>query len=434
MPEIRPFAGIRYNPEKISDLSTVVAPPYDVIDPGQHADLLARSPYNCVQLILGTEPGTHGGYEEGSDRMKEWQSSDILINDDTPCYYLVEDSFQLTGEDSLRRRWGIIARIRLEPLDSGRIHPHERTHLGPKEDRLRLMHAYGGNLSQIFALFDGDAGVVREILADTFASDPMVDLVDPDDIGRKMWVISDPSIVERITELLSDRDFYIADGHHRYETALNYSNEKSEADPDHDPDKDYNFVMMTLVGMEDPGLAILPTHRHLYGFESFDYQKLLDCLSDLFEIKDLAPEMEESLRSGHSPTGGGGRGFFLYDPASDQFSRAVLKPDADLEKEMPDLPAAVRTLDVTLAERLLMIRCLDMTPEQISHQEHLEYFKDVSDAINRARSGGQALILMNPTGMDDLVAVTQAGQRMPQKSTFFYPKLLTGLVYYIHNR
>jgi len=207
---------------------------------------------------------------------------------------------------------------------------------------------------------------------------------------------------------------------------------KPETDPD--PDKDYNFVMMALVGMEDPGLAILPTHRHLYGFENFDFQKLLNCLSGFFEIKNLAPEVEESLRSGHSPTGGGGRGFFLYDPASDQFCRAVLKPEADLEKEIPDLPPAVRTLDVTLAERLLMIRCLNMTPEQISHQEHLEYFKDISDAINRARSGGQALILMNPTGLDDLVAVTRAGQRMPQKSTYFYPKLLTGLVYYIHNQ
>lgn len=434
MPEIRPFAGIRYNPEKISDFSTVVAPPYDVIDPEQHTDLLARGPYNCVQLILGTKPGNHGGYEEGSVLMREWRTNDVLINDDTPCYYLIEDSFQLAGEDSPRRRWGIIGRIRLEPLDSGRIHPHERTHLGPKEDRLRLMHAYEGNLSQIFALFDGDASVVKETLAETFASAPAADFVDADGIGRKMWVISEPDTVNSITELLSDRDYYIADGHHRYETALNYSRERSEADPDPDLDRDYNFVMMALVGMEDPGLAILPTHRHLYGFDDFDFEKLVGCLSDLFEIQDVPPESEESLRTGRSPAGGGGRGFFLYDPASDRFYRAVLKPDADLEKEMPDLPEAVRTLDVTLAERLLMMKCLDMTPDQISHQEHLEYFKDVSEAINRARSGGQVLILMNPTGMDDLVAVTQARQRMPQKSTFFYPKLLTGLVYYLHSR
>ncbi len=430
MPEIRPFRGVRFNTEKISDISMVVSPPYDVIDPGQHADLLSRDDFNCVKLILGSEPGKQGDYEEGARMMMSWENDGVLMRDETPCYYLIEDSFLLPGEKSPRRRWGIIGRVRLEPLDSGRIHPHERTHLGPKEDRLKLMHSFGGNLSQIFALFDGDASVVREALADTFESEPSADFEDADGIGRKMWVIADQSAVERITELLSNRDYYIADGHHRYETALNYSLETSSDDPDDDS----NFVMMALVGMEDPGLAILPTHRLLYGFSDFAFEKLLVCLEDFFEVSSVAPEEEAPLRAGLPPSGAGRRGFTLYNPASDSFFRAFLKPEASLEGEIPDLPVSVRELDVTLAERLLMMRCLKLTPEQISHQEHLEYFKDSVEAMEKVRSGGNVLVLMNPTGMEDLVAVTRDRQRMPQKSTFFFPKLLTGLVYYLHHR
>lgn len=430
MPEIRPFKGVRYNSEKIGDISRVVAPPYDVIDPEQHANLIARDPLNCVQLILGSEPGKKGDYEEGSRMMAAWEKEGVLIRDKSPCYYLIEDSFELPGEKSPRRRWGIIGRIRLEPLDSGRIHPHERTHLGPKEDRLKLMHSFGGNLSQIFALFDGDAGVVRETLAGTFESNPAADFQDADGIGRKMWVIRDQAVVDRISKLLSDRDYYIADGHHRYETALNYAQEMSSGGPD----ADSNFVMMALVGMEDPGLAILPTHRLLHGFVKFDFGQMLQCLEDFFEVSPLTPEQEAPLRAGLPPSGEGRRSFTLYDPASDNFFRALLKPGADLANEIPDLPASVRELEVTLAEALLMVRCLNMTSDQISHQEHLEYFKDSIDAMERARSGGQVLILMNPTGMEDLVAVTRDRQRMPQKSTFFFPKLLTGLVYYLHDR
>lgn len=432
MPDIQPFAGIRFNPEIIEDFSKIVAPPYDVIDPDDHAELLVRDPHNVVRLILGSEPGSPGDYEKEAALMAKWLSEGILVRDQAPHYYLIEDTFFLPGESDHCRRWGIIGRVRLEPLDTGRIHPHERTHQGPKEDRLRLMKVFNGNLSQVFSLFDGDATIVKETLAETFASTPDIDIEDKDGIGRKMWVIEDPVTIEKISELLGDRNYYIADGHHRYETAVTYAELMADSDEDPGPDKGYNFLMMALVGMEDPGLAILPTHRLLYGFEDFDFSALKSCLSERFHIDAIEPSMEKRIRNGTPPSRMRRRGFVLYCPGSDRLFTAGLREDVDLAKEAPDLSGPVRELDVSLAERFLMMGCLDMTPEQISHQEHLEYHKDVGRAMEKARAEGQVLVLMPATGMSDLVAVTSVRERMPQKSTFFYPKLLTGLVFYDH--
>jgi len=296
------------------------------------------------------------------------------------------------------------------------------------------MKVFKGNLSQVFSLFDGDAAVVKETLSGTFDSAPDIDIRDRDNIGRKMWVIEDQGTVDRISELLSDRDYYIADGHHRYETAVNYAEFMASSEGDPDPNAGYNFLMMALMGMEDPGLAILPTHRLLYGFKDFDFSALKSCLSDHFTIEDTEPAMEKQIRGGTSPSGLGKRGFVLYCPGNDRLFTVLLRKDVDLAREIPDLSGPVRELDVTLAERFLMMNCLGMTPEQISHQEHLEYHKDVGQAMDKAREDGQILALMPATGMDDLVAVTSVRERMPQKSTFFYPKLLTGLVFYNHRK
>jgi uncharacterized protein (DUF1015 family) len=433
VPDIRPLPGIRYNPDVIEDLSRVIAPPYDVIDPPQHAELLAVHPNNSVKLILGSEPGQTGDYQAGAQTMEEWLAEGILARDETPLYYLVEDTFQLPGEDSPRHRWGIICRVRLEPLDSGRIHPHERTHKGPKEDRLSLMRAYKSNLSQVFSLFDGDSAVVKEALEGTFASEPVMDITDYEGLGRKMWLIEEPPIIHAISTLLSDRDLYIADGHHRYETALAYAEEKRAADPNPSPDKDYNFIMMTLMGMEDPGLAILPTHRLMYGFDNFDFDAVMSCLGKAFDIVPAEVETVELFKAGSPPGQLEGRGFHLYNPADGAFYQLTLSGDFDLAVEMPDLSRPVRELDVSLAEQILMIRCLGLTADQISHKEHLEYYKDLGEAMERAGDDGQLLVIMHSTAMKDLVAVTRARERMPQKSTYFYPKLLTGLVYYKHS-
>ncbi len=433
MPEITPFPGIRYNPEAIEDFSLVVAPPYDVIDPDQHAELLSRDPFNVVRLILGSDPSAPGDYIKEAEKMNQWLRDGILKRDPGPRYYLIEDSFYLPGKETAYRRWGIIGRVRLEPLESGRIFPHERTHQGPKEDRLRLMKAFRGNLSQVFTLFDGDATTIRSALDPVFNSRPVMDITDRDGIDRRLWVIDAPDIITVVSGLLSDRNLYIADGHHRYETALTYAKEMEASDPNPDPQSGYNFIMMALVGMEDPGLAILPTHRLLHSFENFDFSHILDCLSSSFTIDPLDRESDRDVRSGTPLTELGGRGFILYDPEADRFLRALLKGNVDLEARMPGISPPVRELEVTLAEQFLMKECLGMTPEQISHQEHLDYFKDLEQAMVRVKNEGQLLAVMPPTSMADLVAVTSVKERMPQKSTFFYPKLLSGLVFYDHD-
>ena len=198
MPEIQPFAGIRYNPSKINDFSHVVAPPYDVIDPNQHDELLNLDPFNVVRLILGSKPGTAGNYTAAASLMDQWINDGILIRDPEPRYYIIEDTFHLTGEEGPIRRWGIIGRVRLEPFESGHVYPHERTHSGPKEDRLRLMKAFGGNLSQVFALFDGDASAIRSLIDPVFGCAPVVKLTDGDGISRSLWVVEDREMIDGI--------------------------------------------------------------------------------------------------------------------------------------------------------------------------------------------------------------------------------------------
>ncbi len=432
MPEFLPFHGIHYDPAVVGEIADVVAPPYDVIDPGLHRKLLEKSPYNCVRLDLGDRPGQPGDYREGALLFDRWLAEKALVRDPVPCFYLVEDTFTLAGEELPHRRWGVIGRVRLEPLESGRIHPHERTHSGPKEDRLRHLRAHRGNLSQVFALFDGDPAGVRSALSPVFSSAPFASFTDSEGTRRKAWIIDEPGLVSDLSDLLSDRDYYIADGHHRYETALTYARERSAADRQASPDRSYHFVMTALVGMTDPGLAILPTHRLLHGFASFDFSRLLSCLADAFHAEALAPADEKHLREGSVPSFAE-RGFVLYDPAADRLHRLALRREFPLARAMPDLSAPVRRLEVTLAERLLLMRCLGLTAGQISRKEHIEYVQGAAGTIAEAGSRGQAAIILPPPRLEDLVSVTGAQERMPQKSTFFFPKLLGGIVYHRHD-
>jgi uncharacterized protein (DUF1015 family) len=432
LPEIQPFAGIRYNPDRISDFSRVVAPPYDVIDPSYHSELLDRDPLNVVRLILGSSPGLPGDYNLSAALMAQWLEDDILIRDPEPRYYIIQDTYRLIGNEEPALRWGIIGRVRLEPFESGRIFPHERTHSRPKEDRLRLMRAFGGNLSQVLALFDGDATCVRDMIDPVFTCVPAVDLIDSEGIGRQLWVVEDRDIIQGVSDLLAGRNLYIADGHHRYETALTYSREKIAADPSPSPDKGYNFVMMALVGMKDPGLTIFPIHRLFSGLDNFQFDSVIARLEKTFSIEPLPFNRSGLMLSGPTQSNLGGRGFVLYDPSEGRFFKALLREGVDLALRMPGISAPVRRLEVTLVEKFLMMECLGMKEDQISRQEHLEYFQDLESATAKADEYGQLLVIMPPTSLDDLVDVTGGRERMPQKSTFFFPKLLSGLVFYSH--
>ena len=432
MPDIRPFHGIRYNPEKIPDLSLVVAPPYDVIDPGQHEKLMEKDPYNVVRLILGSRPGQPGDYPAGAALMERWLREGVLIRDEVPCLYLIEHTFTLPWRKEPFRRWAVVGRVRLEPLESGRIFAHERTHSGPKEDRLRLIRAFQGNLSQVFSLFDGDHQSVRSLIDPVFSRTPLADMQDENGIRRRFWNFSDPDMIRGFSSRLSHRNLYIADGHHRYETALAYSREMAASDPDFSPGRGYNFVMMAMVGMNDPGLAILPIHRLLYGLENFHFEKVLRDLSPIFSGKDLSREDALAFGADSSHVFLGGRGFILYEPAARRFVKLILREDVDLEKRMPDVSRPIQKLEATLAERFLLMESLGMTSGQISRQEHIIYYHDLTEALTSADRNGQLLLIMPSTDLDDLVTVTRKRERMPQKSTFFYPKLLSGLVFYDH--
>ncbi len=432
LPDIRPLQGIRYNPEKIPDLSLVVAPPYDVIDREHHARLLDRDPVNAVRLILGSSPGRPGDYTAGAALMRQWIEKGILIRDPQPCYYVIEDTFILPGREDPFRRWAIIGRVRLEPLENGQIFAHERTHSGPKEDRLRLMRAFKANLSQVFSLFDGDHVAVRELIDPVFSRTATADIHDEKGIRRRFWAVSDPDIVSGISSILSDRNLYIADGHHRYETALAYSREAVLSDSSQAPERGSNFVMMAMVGMKDPGLAILPVHRLLNQFKDFDFEAVLSILSRTFSIHPLSKGELLAFGANLSQEFLGGRGFILYDPAGGRSVKLLIRREVDLAERLSGISEPVQKLEVTLAERFLMMECLKMTPEQISRQEHLTYFQDLGEALVNADRNGQLLVIMPSTSLDDLVAVTGKRERMPQKSTFFYPKLLSGLVFYDH--
>jgi uncharacterized protein (DUF1015 family) len=415
MADVQPLQTVRYDPAAVGSLEAVIAPPYDVIDDALRAELAARSPFNVVEIDL---PRTNGGdpYRHAGETFAAWRRDGVLVSEPDPALWALDQDY--TGPDgSRRRRRGFFARVRVEPYGPGRIRPHERTHPGPKEDRLRLTRATRANLSPIFSLFPDHGGAAGEALERATAGEPFAEAADHEGTRNTLWRVDDPGQVTALQRALADAELLIADGHHRYETARVYADEVGGEGP-------HRYVLMFLCSLSDPGLTIFPTHRLLSDLDAPKQQAIREVLTREFDVESVdAAELE--------PSGEDGRVRFGYmDSHHRQPYRLTLRDQATADAALGDASPPYRRLATAVLEALVLRGALDMSEDDISHLRGLDYSKDLADARQAVESGrADAAFFMGATPVEQVRAVADAGESMPPKSTYFYPKVPTGFVF-----
>ena len=413
MADVQPLKTLRYDPAVAGPLEDLIAPPYDVIDDEGRAELAAKSPHNVVELDLPSS------YEAAAETLDEWRQSGVLIQEDEPAIWALRQDYS-APDGSTRSRTGFFARVRVEDYGAGRIRPHERTHPGPKEDRLRLTRATRANLSPIFSLFPDVGGAATETLAHAMGAEPFAEAADGEGTRNTLWRVADPEQIAALQAALADAELLIADGHHRYETARVYADELGG-------EGDHRYVLMFLVALDDPGLLVFPTHRMLTGLKDDSEKQLAirDVARRDFEIEPL-----EDARALEPPADGDRVTFGYMDSFLKRPVRLTLKDQKIADDALAGMPEPYRRLDTAVLEALVLRGALGMSEDDISHLRGLDYSKNLSDAIERVESGAaDAGFFMRATPVEQVREVAEAGESMPPKSTYFFPKVPTGLVF-----
>ena len=417
---IRPFRGVRYNPALVEDFSRVVSPPYDVISPEQQTLLHLHSPYNAVHLDFNQDSER---YTAAAERLQNWLARNVLIRENEPALYFYSQEFVLK-DDGKRRRTGVLVALRLEEFSSGIIRPHERTFEGAKKDRLDLLRSCQTHLSPIFCLYARKEWSLAQVARSALSQSPLVSVVDEKNVTHQVWKVTDPSMIAEVAKGLERESLIIADGHHRYETALRYRQERA-AQGRSSAEEPYDFVLAYLTNAYDDGLAILPTHRLLHDVTLPNLRDLRTVLQRDFRVVQFALEQKDAFLAALSAPGAGrrigcmfaGMGYYWLLSFDDRATR-------NLRISVP-----LRSLDVTVLHDILLQQFLGLPPEM--QKQKLSYTIDADDALHSViERKYQAAFLLNPTSYDQVVQVCEQAETMPQKSTYFYPKLLTGLVFY----
>jgi uncharacterized protein (DUF1015 family) len=416
---IEPFRALLYNRARVSNLHNVIAPPYDLIGAERQSELYARSPYNIVRLELGREADRYGA---SAATLAKWRADEILQVAPRPAIYLYTQRFELGGRKL--HRDGFVARVRLENFSAGRILPHEKTFPAAKADRLKLLTALNTNVSSIFGLYTDAHPDLEELIARASSRAPLAAVVDELGIDNELRVIEAGEEIETVQHALESSLILIADGHHRYETALNYRDTRRTTEANPSAPHSYDYTMMTLVGCESPGLVILPTHRVVQHLDadamaSFDARAREVFDVDIFGDRDRMGA--ELARRGRGTIAVALRG-------SSKCSLLRLRDHKALTDALPQTPAVVRELDVSILHAMIFQRIFWVTPEAIKVGGNLEYTTDANGALEAVSSGrADGAFLMNPPSIDEVQRVSASGATMPEKSTYFYPKLITGL-------
>ena len=426
MAHIEPFRALRYDPARVP-LSAVATQPYDKITPQMQERYYASSPYNLVRIILGKRNATDGPadnpYTRAANFLGQWRREGVLRQDPEPSIYRYSQQFALPDGKTAERH-GFIALGRIEDYSNGVVFRHEQTLAKPKADRLDLLRATRAHFGQIFMLYSDPGQKIEAALASDLA--PTMELQDEYGVCHRVWRVSDPAILTRVQQEMADKKLIIADGHHRYETALTYRNER-RASSGHAPAA-HDLVMMTFVNMDSPGLLILPTHRVVHGLESFSMDALRTRASEFFSIEEVDPSLD-AKRATAILREAAHTGTSLVAVAKD---RAFLfsRPKASAEVFGP-LSFRQQGLDVVHLHKCILERALSISPEAILNQQNVTYIRDAQEAIQLPRENrAQVSFLMNPVRMREVRDIAFAGEVLPQKSTDFYPKLLSGLTIY----
>jgi uncharacterized protein (DUF1015 family) len=430
MAKIRPFRGVRYNPEKIPDLSAVVSQPHDRVRHGLQERYYNLSPYNIARIIKGKEYADdaeqNNRYTRALDAYRSWLRDGILVREDAPALYILRQTFFLP-DGSTRTRQALITALELARFDEGIVLPHERTLAKSMTDRLNLLHATAANFGCVFTLYPGDG--INKLLNTAIERQPPSELRElfENEVHQQLWVVTDPDVIAAVTEAMAPRrNLIIADGHHRYETGLKYRDEMRAKHPKASPNAGFNYLLVALVSMNDPGLVILPTHRLIRSHGTMTGAQVLEKAKDYFEVTPVADRtaLEAALRAGQGPHPCPFFGF--HDGTS---AVLTLRDPAVMERLLPDRTPDWRMLDVAVVHELFIERVLDISKEAVAQDGQVDFLRDPQmgyDAV--ARGEADFFLVMNPTRIKQVQACSTAGERMPQKSTDFYPKMISGLV------
>ena len=409
MAEIQPLNSVRYDLSCVGSLQAVAAPPYDVIDDAQRAELLARSPFNVVEVDLPRAPGGGDPYLHAETTFEAWQQQGVIVREREPAIWPIEQEF-VDPYGARHVRGALLCRVRVEDYGPGRIRPHERTQPGPKEDRLRLTRATRANLSPIFSLYPGEPVELPT------GGEPFGEYTEGNATTR-VWRCADPDRIATVQAALAEAELLIADGHHRYETARVYAEEVGG-------EGEHSYVLMCLCAMSDPGLTVLPTHRLLTDLTGERREALRATIEREFEVAPVE-------RDGLEPEPGGDRiAFGYYDGHHRRPLRLTLRDSATADRVLADKPEPYRKLDTALLEALVLRDTLGMSEDDVARQNGLTYAKRTDHAIEAVESGSAAAAFFtSATPVEVVQEVAEAGESMPPKSTFFYPKIPTGLVF-----
>jgi uncharacterized protein (DUF1015 family) len=423
MADVQPLKAVHYDLAKVGGLDAVASPPYDVIDAAERAALLRRSPYNAVAIDLPVpfdpaDPASRpvgDPYEDAARLIDSWRAEGVLLADAEDAVWALSQDYT-APDGTAHTRHGVLCRVRVEDYETGTVRPHERTHPGPLQDRLELTRATRLNLSPIFSLSTVDPWPLVE---PALAPEPWGEVTDADGTVNRVWRVADPAVVAAVTDALATAQLLIADGHHRYETARAYRDEVGGEGPQ-------NYTLMALTGLDDPGLTVFPTHRLLSGFahDPAPRERLLAGLEELFEVTEVSREELD-------PAGTEGVGVFgLFDAADGSSRRLRLRDTDEVDRRLAGKPEAYRRLDSAILETLVLMGLAGMSEEDITERRGLEYAKSVPAAVEMVAEGIYDLaFIQRPVPIEQVRAVAATDENMPPKSTYFYPKVMTGFVF-----
>jgi len=425
---ILPFKGLFYNQDEIDSLGDVVTPPYDVISDELQKVLLDKNPYNFCHVDLPQETGDLR-YQNARQIFTEWKDSGVILQDKTPAIYLHRHTFFLPSGKKISRV-GFFAACQIEDFSSGKILPHEKTLDAPKEDRFRLMQATESNLSAVFSLYEDPQNNVVSLCKNTLLTTPFFDFITNEGERHEMWKILDRKVIDPLCALMSEKSFFIADGHHRYETALRYRDDLLKQNPELPFNAASRFVLMYFVNLCDDGLVILPIHRCLHNLDGFSETNFLEKIKPFFEVKtfsqddlSLAQKAQGDLLASHHAF------LMLCVDANTVHLLSVSHTEWQKMAKTRDLNSSLAELDVTVLHNEILQNQLGIREEDLAKQTHLIYEKSTDAALAQLKNKNCELVfLLNPTKIEHMQNVAKAHLKMPQKSTFFYPKVVSGLV------
>ena len=425
MAQIIPFRGYRYDPAVVGDISDVVTPPYDRVYPNVQQACYQRSPHNIVRMIKGlseeADSDENNVYTRAGEYLHEWIANEVLVRDTEPAFYAYHQTYSFEGK-SLNRK-GVIALGKLEPE---KVHAHEKTLKGPKEDRLKLMRATEANFGHIFMLYDDPSRTTEKVLRRIVENGkPLMEAKDADGNRHQVWRITDPEVIAAIQAALEDKDLYIADGHHRYETAVSFMNECQANAWQAAAPESFDVRMMTLFNVAEPGMSIRPIHRMVHGIDGFNATDFLAAASEHFHIEqhDGVDAMTEAVRNGR-------RQHTVGCVAGNSVTTLTLKDIAIMSELIEaDRSEDYKQLDVTILHAAILDRLLGIDAQALEEQRNVTYTVDANEGVAMVEAGTEQLFFyLNATSPEEVVRVADHNEKMPQKSTDFYPKLLTGLV------